>query len=214
MAEGEGISEIARKITPTQWVLIAGAGLGLGLLLRLRHKAQATTTTPQGFDTSQYSGTGQTGYVQGNAFTPTPQYDPNQVSNPPPTPVPVTVPSTDTGGFGSVTTPPSPPTYPPNATWDPLKMGFTTPDVSAPIAQPVSAPVAPTVMTQGMYLGAFLPQNVAAFTAPGGYLDKFFSNPNQYQIIGGTGTPATTSQVLADLQARGIPINPNWKAIN
>jgi hypothetical protein len=56
--------------------------------------------------------------------------------------------------------------------------------------------------------------NWAEFSQPGGWLDKFFANPNQYQIIGGTGTPATTTQVLADLQAHGKAINPNWKAIN
>lgn len=98
---------------------------------------------------------------------------------------------------------------------DPFMGGFTPQPAAgpppAPPAPPPPAP-APIVMDQGMYQGAL--GDYGTFSQAGGYLDQFFTNPQQVQILGPNGQPATTTQVLADLRARGLQVKPTWQAIN
>jgi hypothetical protein len=219
------LSETVHSIKPTQWAMIAAAGLGVGLLLRKRSQANAAaTTTVQGDGTDAgVSGTGTTGYYQGGAATPL--IDPNASSGASTSPIAVST-GPAPGDIKQVKNPdgtfttffwdgyqwtiaqasqpatPSAPSVPSTATTN-----IPTPVSVAPVTP------APVIMSQADYLGSVGP-NWSAFSAPGGYLDKFFANPTQVQILNPNGSMATTSQVLADLKARGKTISPSWKAIN
>lgn len=164
--------EILHKITPTQWVLIAGGGLGLGLLLRMRKKSQPAATS-QGFDTSQYSGTGQTGYVQGNAYTPL--FDPNQTSNAPTTPVPVTTPA-----------PPTPPVAPMG--YDPLNP-YATADLIA-ISQ-----MTPTSRSGGIFNPSPTPSVTSHDLTGTGIPTTSIFGDQHVQPGGNTGTLPTRSNI-------------------
>jgi hypothetical protein len=206
-----------KTITPTQWAFIGGGGVLLGYLY-YRHKKNTAAST-LATDTSLLNQTAPTtGAYAGQSptsaaappetgtisFTPGGSMNPVTLSGYTapeaqsiigqliPTPSPTG--NTGSGNTGVVTAPAQP----------------IVPSPS-PTPPPAAAPQ-PIIMSQAMYLGAL--GNYAAFSQAGGYLDQFFTNPNQVQILGPNGQQATTSQVLADLQARGLAIKPTWKAIN
>lgn len=226
VAEGMDFMGSVKQITPTQWALIGGSGLVLGYVY-YRHKksvantpvstAALDTATSQGAaNPAAYANTPPTGAV---SFTPSGSQMPVTVTGFPASDIETIIdhllpPQTSQPGTPAPAPAPAPP-FP--FARDIENIGVRMPIVASPAPTPAPQPVptaSPIVMSQGMYLGAVGSDNWAAFSAPGGYLDQFFANPTQVQIIGGNGQPATTTQVLADLQARGLPIKPTWRPIN
>ena len=225
------ITSSLKSLSTTQWVLIGGAGIAAGIIWRIHNKNKQASlvaadtslldqTAPTsgayaGIPPTAGAGSGSVSFQPGGSQFPvsltgyTAQEAQDLIKTLIPTPAaPAPSPGPAPG--------PTPFFTGPRGDFGIPERNFPVPApvVASPSPTPPPTPPAPTVMSQGMYLGAFLPQNVGAFTAPGGYLDKFFQNPQQYQILNPDNTPATTSQVLMDLQARGIPILPTWKAIN